>query len=97
MAYSDKVLEKAKLKINDIDLFELNEAFSVVGLANIKILDIDKNKASMLSTDSKRIDFIENRFKWVTINIYKNHAKLFEYSLVFKYLLILYRKDALYY
>jgi len=42
-----KVLEKAKLKINDIDLFELNEAFSVVGLANIKILDIDKNKVNV--------------------------------------------------
>ena len=42
-----KVLEKAKLKINDIDLFELNEAFSVVGLANIKILNIDKNKVNV--------------------------------------------------
>jgi len=42
-----KVLEKAKLKIDDIDLFELNEAFSVVGLANIKILNIDKNKVNV--------------------------------------------------
>ena len=42
-----KVLEKANLKINDIDLFELNEAFSVVGLANIKILNIDKNKVNV--------------------------------------------------
>jgi acetyl-CoA C-acetyltransferase len=31
----------------DIDLFELNEAFSVVGLANIKILNIDKNKVNV--------------------------------------------------
>ena len=42
-----KVLEKAKLKISDIDLFEFNEAFSVVGLANIKILNIDKNKVNI--------------------------------------------------
>ena len=42
-----KVLEKAKLKTTDIDLFELNEAFSVVGLANIKILNIDKNKVNV--------------------------------------------------
>ena len=42
-----KVLEKAKLKISDIDLFELNEAFSVVGLANIKILNIDKSKVNI--------------------------------------------------
>ena len=38
-----KVLEKAKLDISSIDLFEFNEAFSVVGLANMKILNIDKN------------------------------------------------------
>ena len=30
---------KAKLNINDIDLFEFNEAFAVVGLANMKILE----------------------------------------------------------
>jgi acetyl-CoA C-acetyltransferase len=41
------VLEKAKLNINDIDLFEFNEAFSAVGLANIKILNIDKNKVNI--------------------------------------------------
>ena len=37
-----KVLKKAKLDIDSIDLFEFNEAFSVVGLANMKILNIDK-------------------------------------------------------
>jgi len=37
-------LKKAKLDIADIDYFELNEAFSVVGLANMKILGLsDKN------------------------------------------------------
>jgi|TARA_B110000238_G_scaffold155949_1_gene168653 acetyl-CoA C-acetyltransferase len=40
-------LEKASLKIEDIDLFELNEAFSVVGLANIKKLNIDPDKVNI--------------------------------------------------
>lgn len=39
-----KALAKANLSIDDVDYFELNEAFSVVGLANMKILGIsDKN------------------------------------------------------
>ena len=42
-----KVLEKAKLDISSIDLFEFNEAFSVVGLANMEILNIDKNKVNV--------------------------------------------------
>ena len=40
-------LKKASLKINDIDLFELNEAFSVVGLANIEKLKIDSQKVNI--------------------------------------------------
>jgi len=37
-------LKKAKLDIKDIDFFEFNEAFSVVGLANMKILGLsDEN------------------------------------------------------
>ena len=40
-------LAKAKMNIKDIDLFEFNEAFSVVGLANMKILNIDKNKVNV--------------------------------------------------
>ena len=39
-------IEKAGLNINDIDYYELNEAFSVVGLANIKILGLDPNKVN---------------------------------------------------
>jgi len=42
-----KALEKASLKISEIDLFELNEAFSVVGLANIKLLNLDPNKLNI--------------------------------------------------
>ena len=42
-----KALEKANLEIDQIDLFELNEAFSVVGLANMKILGLDPNKVNI--------------------------------------------------
>ena len=38
-----KALAKANLSIDDIDYFELNEAFSVVGLANCKILGISED------------------------------------------------------
>ncbi|MGD8307069.1 MAG: thiolase family protein, partial [Ignavibacteria bacterium] len=37
----NKVLKKANLKIDDIDIFEINEAFSVVSLAVNKILGLD--------------------------------------------------------
>lgn len=42
-----KALAKANLKISDVDFFELNEAFSVVGLANIKILGLDPAKVNV--------------------------------------------------
>lgn len=42
-----KALEKAGITINDVDFFEFNEAFSVVGLANIKILGLDSNKVNV--------------------------------------------------
>lgn len=38
----NKVLKKANLKLSDIDLFEINEAFAVVSLANNKILGLNK-------------------------------------------------------
>lgn len=39
-----KALTKADLSLKDVDFFEFNEAFSVVGLANMKILGLtDKN------------------------------------------------------
>jgi len=40
-------LDKAGLKITDVDYFEFNEAFSVVGLANAKILGLDNNKVNV--------------------------------------------------
>jgi len=42
-----KVLKKAKLTIEDIDLFEINEAFAVVALAVGKILALDMKKVNV--------------------------------------------------
>ena len=42
-----KALKKANIQIDDIDYFELNEAFSVVGLANMKILGLDAAKVNV--------------------------------------------------
>ncbi|MEI7487594.1 MAG: acetyl-CoA C-acyltransferase [Chryseobacterium sp.] len=40
-------LKKAGLELTDIDFFEFNEAFSVVGLANNKILGLDAAKVNV--------------------------------------------------
>ncbi len=40
-------IAKAGLKISDIEYFELNEAFSVVGLANIKLLGISADHTNV--------------------------------------------------
>lgn len=42
-----KALAKAGLKIEDIDYFEFNEAFSVVGLANMKLLGLSDEKVNV--------------------------------------------------
>ncbi len=42
-----KALEKANLSIANIDYWELNQAFSVVGLANMKILGLDPAKVDV--------------------------------------------------
>ena len=42
-----KVLKKAGLSVEDIDLFEINEAFAATTLAVIKTLGIDKNKVNV--------------------------------------------------
>lgn len=42
-----KALEKAGLTTADIDFWELNQAFSVVGLANMKILGLDPEKVDV--------------------------------------------------
>lgn len=42
-----KALDKAGLTVNDVDFFEFNEAFSVVGLANAQILGLDNDKVNV--------------------------------------------------
>jgi len=42
-----KALNKAKISIDDVDYFELNEAFAVVGLSNMKILGLDDSNVNV--------------------------------------------------
>jgi len=42
-----KALAKAGLSVSEVDFFEFNEAFSVVGLANSKILGLDASKVNV--------------------------------------------------
>ena len=42
-----KALAKAGINQNEVDFFELNEAFSVVGLANIKILGLNPDQVNV--------------------------------------------------
>ncbi len=43
----DKALAKANLQKEDINFWEFNEAFAVVGLANVKILGLDPEKVNI--------------------------------------------------
>lgn len=47
IAASRKVLKKAGLRLDDIDFFEVNEAFSVVVLAYMKELGLDADKVNV--------------------------------------------------
>lgn len=42
-----KAAEKAGIKVSDINYFELNEAFAVVGLANMKLMNLDASKVNV--------------------------------------------------
>lgn len=42
-----KLLQKAKLGVKDIDLFEVNEAFAVVAMAAIKALELDPSRVNV--------------------------------------------------
>jgi acetyl-CoA C-acetyltransferase len=42
-----KALAKTNLKTSDIDFFEFNEAFSVVGIINTQLLKLDANKVNV--------------------------------------------------
>ena len=46
-AFFQKALDKAGLTVADVDYFEFNEAFAVVGLANAKILGLDNGKVNV--------------------------------------------------
>lgn len=42
-----KALAKANISINDVDYFEFNEAFAVVGLANMKLLGLNDSNVNV--------------------------------------------------
>lgn len=42
-----KALDRAGISIKDVDYFEFNEAFSVVGLANMKLLGLEDSKVNV--------------------------------------------------
>jgi acetyl-CoA C-acetyltransferase len=42
-----KLMTKAKMDLKRVDYHEYNEAFSAVGLANIKLLDLDPSKVNV--------------------------------------------------
>lgn len=43
----EKLLKKASINVEDVDYWEFNEAFSVVGLVNIQLLNIDASKVNV--------------------------------------------------
>lgn len=43
----DKAFKKAGITKEEVDYFELNEAFSVVGLANCQIMEVDQSKVNV--------------------------------------------------
>jgi acetyl-CoA C-acetyltransferase len=43
----DRALKKAALKRDDIDLYEINEAFAVVAIANNQLLELDPKKVNV--------------------------------------------------
>lgn len=42
-----KALDKAKIKIENVDYFEFNEAFAIVGLANMKLLGLKDDQVNI--------------------------------------------------
>ncbi|MDK7375845.1 MULTISPECIES: acetyl-CoA C-acyltransferase [Weeksella] len=43
----EKLLKKAAINVDDVDYWEFNEAFSVVGLVNTQLLNIDASKVNV--------------------------------------------------
>lgn len=44
---TDRLLKKLGMSMSDIEYHEINEAFSAVALANIKLMDLDINKVNV--------------------------------------------------
>jgi len=44
---NDKLLKQVGMEAKEVDLWEINEAFSVVALANIKLHDLDPDKVNI--------------------------------------------------
>jgi acetyl-CoA C-acetyltransferase len=44
---SDRLMKKLGMRISDIDYHEINEAFSAVALANMKLLDLDPSRVNV--------------------------------------------------
>ena len=42
-----KLMEKVKMSVNDVDLWEINEAFAVVAIANNQLLKLDPGKVNV--------------------------------------------------
>ena len=44
---TERILQRSGLKINDIDLFEINEAFASIALMFMDVFDIDHDKVNV--------------------------------------------------
>ena len=44
---ADRLLRKAGMSMSDIEYHEINEAFSAVALANMKLMDLDHDKVNV--------------------------------------------------
>ena len=56
VAAMSKVLEVCGLDKDDISMFEINEAFSVVVLANMKLMELDPSKVNINGGNDKSAD-----------------------------------------
>ena len=56
VAAMSKVLEVCGLDKDDISMFEINEAFSVVVLANMKLMELDPSKVNINGGNDRSAD-----------------------------------------
>ena len=67
VAAMSKVLELCKLTKEDIAMFEINEAFSVVALANIKLMELDPSRVNI---NGGRYNFVENHMQLHFVHVH---------------------------